>query len=141
MKISEKLFCVVLCLIFLFACSHINWLNTTEVSLEWDAVTTYGDGSIFEYSNEVKYLVYIGNSNTHEGELLEKYVNGVWIDAKTPIAETSCKIRIKDKGNFLVGVQSVFFVDEKIIERNSIISWSDSKIATQNNPFGVRVKK
>jgi hypothetical protein len=141
MKRLEKLFCVLLCMIFLFACSHIHWLNTTEVSLEWDAVPIWTDGSSNESPREVRYLLYVGNPNTHEGELLEKYVNGVRIDAKTPIAETSCKIRIKDKGKFLVGVQSVLYVDDKTIYGHSIISWSDSKIATQNNPFGVRVKK
>ena len=140
MKRLEKLLFGVICMIFLFACSHMNWLSANEISIEWDPVTTSANSSGIESPHEVRYLLYVGNPKTHEGELLEKYVNGVWVDAKTPIAETSCKITLKNKGRFLVGVQSVLFAEGKIITKSKI-SWSDSKIATQKNPFGVQIKK
>jgi len=142
MKRLEKVFYGVLCMIFLFACAHTNWINTNEVTIDWEAVTTLADGSDIPENNEVRYLVYIDNPNMHVNELVEKYVDDVRIDAVTPIAETSCKIRFKDKGSFLVGVQSVLYNNEKkTVGMRSVISWSDSKNATKNNPFGVRIKK
>jgi hypothetical protein len=142
MKRLEKAFFVVLCMIFLFACSHINWINTNEATIEWEAVTKLADGRDIPADREVRYLVYVDNPKTHEEMLVEKYVNDDRIDAEKPIPETSCKIRFKDKGLCLVGVQSVLYnFNTRSFEKPSGISWSDSKIATQNNPFGVRVKK
>ncbi len=142
MERLKKVFFGVLCMIFLFACAHINWINTNEVTIEWEAVTTLADGSNIPENNEVRYLVYIDNQNMHVKEMVEKYVDDVKIDAITPIAETSCKIRFKDKGSFLIGVQSVLYNNEKkTVKMRSGISWSDSKIGTKNNLFGVRIKK
>jgi hypothetical protein len=48
--------------------------------------------------------------------------------------------KVKDKGKFLIGVQSVTCDKEINIIDRSAIAWSDSGRHTHNNPFGVRVE-
>ena len=119
----------------------IKWVDKEKVSIRWDPVTMMADRSSIHDGYEIKYLVYIDNFGMHEGVLVEKYVDGNWVDKETPIAETGCTISFKDKGKFVIGVQSVLFDEEKQIKERSSIAWSDYEISTNSNPFAVRSGK
>jgi len=142
MKKFGIVFFGVLFIIFFFACSNVNrvkWVDKDKVSFTWDPVTTMANGSRIPAGYEIRYLVYIDYSDTHEGMLVDKYVDDIRVDKETPIAETGCTIRFNDKGKFVIGVQSVLSDEENKIKERSGIAWSDNKIYTNNNPFGVRV--
>jgi len=142
MKKLGKLFFQLSLIFFLFACSTVNqvkWVDEDKVTIRWDPVTTMAVNSANKEGYKIRYLVYFAASGTHEGVLVEKYVNGIRVDKETPIAETSCTIEFKDKGEFVIGVQSLTCDKEKKIIERSAIAWSDKKRYTQNNPFGVRV--
>ncbi len=119
----------------------INWVDANKVTIAWDPVTFDPNK---HKGSEIRYLVYINYSDRHEEMLVGKYVDGVWVDEETPIAETSCTIELKTPGDFFIGVQSVTCdVRNENIEilQHSAIAWSDNKIYTHNNPFGVRSRR
>ncbi|MGB5748632.1 MAG: hypothetical protein WBM69_16750 [Desulfobacterales bacterium] len=141
MKKFEIVFFQLSLIILLLACStvsRIKWVDEDKVTIAWDPVTTMAVDSSNQEGYEIRYLVYIASSDTHEGILVEKYVDDNRIDKETPIAETSCTIEFKDKGHFVIGVQSLICDKDKKIKERSLIAWSDKKIYTHNNPFGVR---
>ena len=128
-------------IILMFACStanQIKWVDEDKVSFSWDPVKMMTDRSSISDGYEIKYLVYIDYFGMHDGVLVEKYLDGNWVDKETPIAETSCTIRFKDKGQFVIGVQSVLIDEENQIKARSTIAWSDYEIYTNSNPFAVR---
>ena len=104
-------------------------------------MTTFTDGSNIPPGYKVRYLIYFNYSDTHGGKLLEKYVDEFMVDKETPIAKTGCIIQLKDKGQFIIGVQSMLYDKEEKIRARSAIAWSDNKKYTNNNPFVVQVGK
>ena len=90
---------------------------------------------------KIRYLIYIAPPKTHNNTLVEKYVDGNLVDKETPIAETSCNIRFKEKGQFIIGVQAVTVDKDKNIIGRSEISWSNSTGYTNQNPFGVWIEE
>jgi hypothetical protein len=124
-------------IILLFACSpgsNIKWVDENEVTIAWDPVNMAVDKG-----SEIRYLIYIDYSDQYEEMLVEKYVDGILVDENKPIAETSCTIEFKTPGEFFIGVQSVICnVENKSISKHSAIAWSDNKLYTHNNPFGIR---
>lgn len=125
----------------MFSCStanQIKWVDEDKVAISWDPVKMMADRSNITDGYEIKYLVYIDYFGKHSGVLVEKYIEGKWVDKETPIAETRCTIRFKEKGQFVIGVQSVLFDEEKQIKEHSAIAWSDYKIYTNSNPFAVQ---
>ncbi len=144
MKKYGIIFLHFLVIILLFACTNpnrVNWVDEDKITIAWDPVPF--DPNIHKGS-EIRYLVYIDYIDPHKEVLVDKYVNGAWVDKQTPIAETSCTIKFKTPGEFYVGVQSVVCEVEnesiKILKLSGI-AWSDNKIYTHNNPFGVRSRK
>jgi hypothetical protein len=131
-------------IILLFACSTVNqikWVDEDKVTISWDPVTTMAVDSSNQEGYEIRYLVYIAASGTHEGVLVEKYVDGIRVDKETPIAETKCTIEFKGTGQFVIGVQSLTWDKDKEIKERSAIAWSDKKKYSNNNPFGVRAAR
>jgi len=137
MKKFGIIFLLFLFSILLFACqpkNNINWVNENEVTIAWDPVNMkVGEGS------EIGYLIYIDYSDLHEEMLVKKYVDGIRVDENTPITKTSCTIEFRAPGAFFIGVQTVICnVENKSISKLSPIAWSDNKLYTHNNPFGVQ---
>jgi len=129
------------------ACSTVepvvstNWIENNMVSVAWDPATMMKERSKSDKGEEIKYLVYINNLDKHKELLTEKYVNGILLDKKIPIAETVCTVRFSNKGKYAIGVQSVLLDADKQIKASSAISWSTNKRYTNNSPFAIRVKK
>jgi hypothetical protein len=140
-------------IILLLACStasSIILVDENKVSVAWDPVTTTDMNTPTSWSRitwdipegyEVRYLIYIAHPDMHDRVLVEKYVDEILVDKETPITETNCTIRFKDNGQFVIGVQSVLYDEEKNIKKRSTIAWSDNKMRTSKRPFIIRVEK
>ena len=129
-------------IILLLACSNVSRIilaDEDKVSIAWDQVKTTSDHRDIPEGHEVRYLVFIDYSDRHEWVLVEKYVDDILVNKETPIAETSCTIRFKDKGQFVIGVQSVLYDEQEKIKEYSAIAWSYDNRRTNNNPFVIQV--
>ena len=125
-------------LLFTFShASDIHWVISNKVTIGWNAPTTYVNGVPIKPGFELRYFVCIDEDadRNHENKVLKN---------KEPIASTHYQIVFNRQGRYFVGVKAVLYkVDGGKISSfpvsESKISWSYSKIFTDNHPFGVKV--
>ena len=123
-------------MILLFACHPIRWF-TPNVTVTWDPPTKLENGSSILPGEELWYYVYIDKDRdkTHEDKelLTPEPIKGTSIEIdRSELADT------EQKGHYFIGVQAVLYINGQ--PKQSKISWSDSKAATNNNRFGVRME-
>lgn len=129
-------------MMLLFAFSHasdIHWVTSNKVTIGWDAPTTYVNGVPIKPGFELRYFVYLDEDvdKNHENKVLKN---------KEPIASTNYQIVFNKQGRYFVGVKAALYKVEGgkisgVPVSESKISWSYSKIFTNNHPFGVKVEK
>jgi len=108
-----------------------------KVTFAWDAVTTYKNGKpISKKDDKVKYEVYVYQAENKDEPLPEnlKIEEHKYKDCYR-IEETSCEIKFDKPGYYFLGVRA------KLKGQGSDVSWSCSKICTNNNPQYVYVSK
>ena len=139
--ILTKLFLAVIFLCLASACSRSEktaWITSKNVTVAWDATTTFEDGTPIGPDVTLRYNVYIDRDSDDTHEDME-------LVTREPIAGTSYTIdSIEYEGRYFIGVQTVASrvrngekEGEPIISR---ISWSSNKADTQSGKFGIRIK-
>jgi len=152
MKKSGIIFFEFSFIILLFACTaDTTAIKTYEVGekgvhVAWNSAAKPPDTP---EDSEIRYCLYISKSEPNdkkEAVTVTKFFNNDEFDAATPIADTSCIIKIPPTGDeFVIGVQTVVYLKEnpvvcdatKFDEYHSQIAWSDKEISTNYHPFAV----
>lgn len=85
-----------------------------QKTVAWDAVTTNTDGEALPEGSDIRYKVFLMNSQTLD-------VTEVTTD---PVTETQYLITFTQEGNFFFGVQAVRYIDGSPASYSSI-AWSN----------------
>lgn len=139
--VREKVVLGMFCICFVFACSkteEVEWVKSNNVTVAWDATTTFEDGTPITPDIELQYNVYIDRDtdNTHEDkELL----------TREPITDASFTIdTIEHKGKYYIGAQTLAYrIKDGKRDGDPIksrISWSSNKSDTESGSFGIRTQ-
>lgn len=108
---------------------EITWHQVNEVTIAWDAVTQFIDGSPIPEGDLMKYKVFVAEPEKKD----DKFYMG-----ETELLEFT--LGLPKEGKFFAGVQAIRYrlINEELrLLSESTISWSDTDEATANNPFGV----
>jgi len=111
----KRLFLAILIVLFCIGTSFaLDWHTTNQATVQWDAVTTYVDGTTIS-EGTVSYELFLINAT--ETDKTKAVSIGTTVD-------TFKIITLDQKGEYYVGVKAMLTTDEKVSE--STVSWSDA---------------
>lgn len=108
-----------------FAQNPLKVVVPDQSTIEWNAVTTYEDGTPIPTNQTVSYQVFLGNYPIPAGQDRNDRSQYMFLDITT---DTTYTITFAGEGVYLAGVRAVRTVGDVYVA--SGISWSDDPVVT-----------
>lgn len=104
------------------------WYEQQQVTVAWDAVSTFQDGSSIPSGNVISYEVFIKDAQA---------TNATEVQMGTT-QNTEYTVTLQTEGEFLLGVRAVRSDSNGNVLSKSTITWSSDSTVVTDQTFGVR---
>lgn len=127
----KKIFMIIMILFVLYigSASAVDWKVTNQVTIAWDAPTTFTDGTPLVSSVIIRYKVYLSNAITDPDKS-----NPVLLGETDQLEYT---VTLNVEGKYFAGVSSARYDDSGQQLNESDINWSDTNGIWTPAPFGL----
>lgn len=128
--LKKVYFMVLLLCLFAVPVLALEWVNTNQATVTWDAVTTLSDGTAIPEDNLVEYAVYS--------------VEATDVDKENPVElgitpELTYTITMHEEAEVLIGLRTLRRLADSTLVSQSVIGWSDDPSAVADKRiFGIR---